>query len=161
MNTTKNFIYNDAPYQVKIVDNEVHISKLRGKLKILFSNDLLKGDVGGNIVTNIYHYIVSLLKTKNDLILKIEGENIITLTKDLLSLQGCVSLKNVKINNPTLNNVELLNVDFSKSCEAAIGFSTVKNCKSNKGMALKIVYINITNQDNLDKLIKKLEIAGN
>lgn len=161
MNAINNLVYLDLPYQVRVVGNEIHVTKIKGKLRIVISDRLLNGDAGGNMVSNIYHYVVGLLKTKNDLLLKIEGENVITLTKDLLSLQGCVSLKNVSINNPVLHNAELLNVDFSKSCEAAVGFSTIKNCKSNKGMALKIGYTNISNQDKLDKFIKKLEIAGN
>lgn len=155
-----NDVYENKIYKVRLTKDRIYVKRNEGTLKIIFAKDYLIENEGTDIVRDIFNYIVSLFINK-DIVLKISGKNKITLTKDTFSLQGSIRFENVKLHNPILYNVELLNVDFSKSREAAIGFSTVKNCVNINTMALKILYTNVTNQDYFNKLIKKLELSGN
>lgn len=111
------------------------------KLNIKFTEKVLNEDLEESPITELINTLAERIHDRV-LNLHIKGESFITLSyRYALQLIGDVYLDNVKLNNPLIENSRLIDVDYLKSDEAEIRYTTIHNSSSPKDVRLAAIIL--------------------
>lgn len=111
------------------------------RLHIKFTDKVLNEDLEQSPITELINALAERLDDRS-LTLHIKGESFITLSyRYALQLIGDVYLDNVKLNNPLIENSRLVDVDYLKSDEAEIRYTTIHNSSSPKDVRLAAIIL--------------------
>ena len=111
------------------------------RLHIKFTDKVLNEDLEQSPITELINDLAERLDDRS-LTLHIKGESFITLSyRYALQLIGDVYLDNVKLNNPLIENSRLIDVDYLKSDEAEIRYTTIHNSSSPKDVRLAAIIL--------------------